>query len=483
MRAVRRLAAALLAACAVAVTFVPAPAAAAPGPPDVPQWWFDDWDVPGLWAAGARGQNIVIAEIDSGVNADLPELAGKVLAGRDFGDPTQDGRVDQDLDEFGHGTAMASLMVAEAGTANITGLAPDAHVLPVAIPLLGTATEGSTSGSLPEAIRWAADNGGQIISLSLGQERQEGTDPLACPTAEQDAILYAIANGSIVVAASGNEGENGSPVTDPGVCIGVVAVGAVDIDDEVASFSSRHPYLTVTAPGVEIPTLGRVDNDAYIGQGTSQATAIVSAGLALIWSKYPDLTNHQIVARMIATLDRRVTTPTADPAYGFGILDVGAAITTVVAADAANPVLLAAAPFLDRSVAKAAVVETPPDPVEAFDTVPGEVVVGTRPGVLTPAVTRGLGLAGAGVLALLALAVLGIVRRRRYMRAVRTTSGDGQVPRTDWADGRHVGVPPDARPESRVDGAGNAGWLAPAAHSTHSLPPDEPPADHTASAG
>jgi len=248
---VRSSVAAVLAAGIVLVALGPTPAAAAPGPPGVPQWWFDEWDVPALWAGGARGQGIVIAEIDSGVNADLPELAGKVLAGRDFGDPTQDGRTDQDLEAFGHGTAMASLMVAEPGDLGITGLAPDARVLPVAIPLLGTATEGSTSVSLPLAIRWAVDHGGQIISLSLGQERQEGTDPLACPTAEQDAILYAIGKGAIVVAASGNEGESGSPVTDPGVCIGVVAVGAVDVDDEVASFSSRHSYLTVTAPGVD----------------------------------------------------------------------------------------------------------------------------------------------------------------------------------------------------------------------------------------
>ena len=415
----RQLVAALVAAWALAVALVPAPAAAAPGPPGVPQWWFDDWDVPALWAGGARGQNIVIAEIDTGVNAALPELAGKVLPGRDFGDPTQDGRTDQDVDKFGHGTAMASLMVAEPGTFDITGLAPDARVLPISIPLLGTATEGSTSGSLPEAIRWAADHGGRIISLSLGQERQEGTDPLACPTAEQDAILYAIAKGSIVVAASGNEGETGSPVSDPGVCIGVVAVGAVDINDEVASFSSRHPYLTVTAPGVEIPTLGRVAGEGYIGQGTSQATAIVSAGLALIWSKYPDLTNHQVVARMLATLDRRVATPTADVAYGFGILDVGAAINGAVPADAANPVLAAAAPFLDRTVAAAAVVERPPAPVEAIEAVPGVVVVGTRPSVLTPAVTRGLGIAGAGLLALIALSGLGVVRHRRHVRATR----------------------------------------------------------------
>lgn len=413
----RQLAAALFAAVAVAV--VPSPAVAAPGPPDVPQWWFDDWDLPTVWAGGARGQGMTIAVIDTGVNAALPELAGKVLAGRDFGDPSEDGRTDQDVERFGHGTAMASLMVAEPGTADITGVAPDARVLPIAIPLVGTTTYGASGGSLAEAIRWATDQGAKIISLSFGHERQESIDPFACPGDEQQAILYALEEGAVVVAASGNEGEEGSPVSSPGVCIGVVAVGAVDVDQEVAPFSSRHPYLTVTAPGVEVPTLGRVAGEAYIGDGTSQATAIVSAGLAVIWSKYPDLTNHQIVARTLATLDRPVTTATADPAYGFGVLDVGAAISSDVPADAANPVLAAASPFLERSAARDAVGETPPPPADAADSPPGEVAVGTRPSALTAPVLGGLGAGSAGLLAFVALSAVGVVRRRRYVRATR----------------------------------------------------------------
>jgi len=422
VRSARRGLAAALAAAAVAVataTIAAEPVDAAPGPPDVPQWWFDDWDVPALWADGARGQGIVIAEIDTGVNAALPELAGKVLAGRDFGDPSQDGRRDQDRDEFGHGTAMASLMVADPGTADITGLAPDARILPIAIPLLGTVTEGSTGDSLPTAIRWAADQGAKVISLSLGQERQEDTDPLACPTAEQDAILYAIGKGAIVVAAAGNEGESGSPVTDPGVCVGVVAVGAVDASDEVAAFSSRHPYLTVTAPGVDIATLGRVEGEVYVGQGTSQATAIVSAGLALIWSRYPDLSNHQVVTRMLATLDPPPAGPVApateaaDPAYGFGVLDVGAAITTEVPTNAANPVLAAATPFLDRFAARATNPDPPPAPVPTAERTPGAVLIGARPSVLTNQMVGGLGLAGAGLATLSGLIGLVVVRHRR----------------------------------------------------------------------
>ncbi|HJQ42276.1 MAG TPA: hypothetical protein VJ831_04285, partial [Jatrophihabitantaceae bacterium] len=83
------------------------PALAAPGPADAPEYWFDQWNVQGLWAQGARGKGVTIAEIDTGVNAALPELRTNVLRGKDFGEPG-DGRVDRETSEFGHGTAMAS---------------------------------------------------------------------------------------------------------------------------------------------------------------------------------------------------------------------------------------------------------------------------------------------------------------------------------------------------------------------------------------
>jgi subtilisin family serine protease len=422
MSALRRRAAALVAVAAIVlaapVLGPAAPAGAAPGPPSAPQWWFDDWDVPGLWANGARGQSITIALIDSGVNAAVPELAGKLLPGRDMIDPQTGGTVDHFPEPFGHGTAMASLMVAEPGLGDITGLAPDARVLPITVPLgeLGE-SEPPTADPIPTAIRWAVDSGAKIISLSLGYVREEATDLVPCAPARQDAILYALAKGAIVVAASGNDGEDGSPVLDPGVCIGVVAVGAVDRSGAVAPFSSRHPYLTVTAPGVEIPTLGRIPGEAFIGQGTSQATAITSAALALVWSKHPDLTNHQVVSRVLATLDQRVTTPTPDPAYGYGVLDAGAAVTADVPLDAPNPLLDAAEPFLEQSAAALAEDESPPEPVAVAAEPPGEVVVGTPPTVITPTVIGGAAFAGVGLLGLVALAALAVRGRRHRSRA------------------------------------------------------------------
>lgn len=421
----RRLLGCAATVAAVVCTLVVAPAtaaSAAPGPPGHREWWFDTWDVPALWAAGARGQGITIAEIDTGVNANLPELADKILAGHDLGDPSLDGRTDHDIDEFGHGTAMASLMVAEPGTAGITGLAPDARVLPVAIPLIGTDTQGQGSSSLADAIRFAVDNGGRIISMSLEQSRNPSTDPVPCPQDEQDAITYAITKNVIVVAASGNDGETGSPVSDPGVCIGVVAVGALDVNNAVAPFSSRHPYVTVSAPGVNIPTLSRIAGDAYIAGGTSQATAITSAAFALVWSKYPALTSTQVVARVLATVDHRAPGAAPDPAYGYGIVNAAAAINTAVPADAPNPLYDALTPFIQKETAELAVKVTPPPPVATTETPPGAVVVGTRPGVITTSIRAGAGLGIAGILALILLTVVGIRGRRRYAALVAATT-------------------------------------------------------------
>ena len=271
---------AVIGALLVTTLALAAPAAAAPGPPEAPEWWFDAWQVPSLWTAGARGQGVVIAEIDTGVNASLAELSANVLPGKDFGNPSLDGRTDHELETFGHGTAMASLMVAHTGLADITGLAPDAKLLPIAVPIRGTDDAPAVgSDQVPAAIRWAADHGGKIISMSLGGERFANRDRFACPQDEQTAITYAIGKGAIVVASAGNAAAKGSPVEDPGVCLGVISVGAVDDNGAVASFSSRHPYLTMTAPGVSIPSLGRDAGTAFIGDGTSQATALTSAAL------------------------------------------------------------------------------------------------------------------------------------------------------------------------------------------------------------
>jgi len=342
----------LLAALAVLLAVLPLsgwlalPAAAAPGPAAAPEWWFDSWRVPALWAGGADGHGITIAVVDTGVQANLPELRGKVLAGADFTGNGSDGRIDYDGEDFAHGTAMTSIMVARSGYAGIEGLAPNARILPIAVPLKGVVRHGTPpANATPSAIDYAVEHGARIINMSLGGVREESADgPDPCPGAVQQAVLRALRRGVLVVAASGNSGDEDSPVEEPGVCLGVVSVGAVDRNLNVPTFSSRHPYLTVSAPGVDIPTLSR--DSAYIGEGTSQATALTSAALAVIWSKYPAESARQILTRMLRTVIDRGPAG-RDPAYGFGVIDPAKAIAaSAPAPTVANPVLDGAQPLL-----------------------------------------------------------------------------------------------------------------------------------------
>jgi subtilisin family serine protease len=391
------------------------PAVATPGPPGHGEWWFDAWQVQQLWSEGARGQGILIAEIDTGVNAGLPALSANVLRGKDFGGPGGDGRVDRDTEQFGHGTAMASLMVGHPGQDNILGMAPDAKVLPVAVPITGTTDDagGEANGDLLQAIRWSADHGARIISMSLGAPRDAGDPARTCPAEEQDVIDYALAKGAIIVASGGNAGDRDSPIEEPSVCLGVISVGAVDSHWVVPKWSSRHPYLTVTAPGVNVPTIGRIAGEAFYGDGTSQAAAITSGGLAVIWSKYPKLSGSQVVARLLATLHGRRTTRSG--VSGYGSIDIGAAVRANVPAGAPNPVYEAVAPFLARDKARAAVPElvAPPTP-NRRTRLPGGYATTTPPGPLT----SGPGLAGiigaaTGLAVVALLLIMSALRRRR----------------------------------------------------------------------
>jgi subtilisin family serine protease len=425
----------------VALVSVAGPAFAAPGPSQAPEWWFDTWHVPSLWAGGARGQGVTIAEIDTGVNASLPELKANVLPGKDYGTPGSHGHVDHAVDQFGHGTAMASIMVAHPGFMDITGLAPDAKLLPVAVPLRGTKDEPINGNDhLADAITWAADNGGKIISMSLGGSRYPA-EKVPCPKDEQQAIYYAIQKGAILLASSGNSGQKGSPVEEPGVCLGVVSVGAVNRGGTVPPFSSRHKYLTVTAPGKDVPSLGRVAQRAYVGDGTSQATAITAAALALIWSEYPALTGRQIVTRMLATLDHPMATQ--DPSYGYGIVNPYRAITRAVPANARNPVYEALDPFLSPKSADVRALPTPA-PAATQRVPPGRFAVGQPPSVWTTRVWTAFVVGLLGALALIVLAVVGILRSRRHA----ALAVDGR--RTWRGQARNVPTTPTYRDELGV---------------------------------
>jgi subtilisin family serine protease len=398
----------LVAAAGLVLALQPGAAQATPGPPSAPEWWFDSWQVPSLWAAGGDGRGITVAVVDTGVQASLPELQGKVLAGADFIGNGSDGRVDYDSDDFSHGTAMASIIVARQGYGDIEGLAPAAKILPLSVPLRGVIRKGTpTENATSAAINYAADHGARIISMSLGGVREQSDGPDPCPASVQKAVLHALSKGALVVAASGNSGDQGSPVEEPGVCLGVVSVGSVDRQLNVSPFSSRHPYLTVTAPGDRIPSLSR--DSAYIGEGTSQATALASAALAMIWSRYPTETNRQVLTRLLSSVTDRGPRG-RDSAYGLGVINPAAAIATHPVAGAANVVFDGVAPLLGQS-ASATRQPTSVQPAGHPAATLGQFRIGSAPAVL--AASFYFAVSSAVVFALLAvLAVILFVRRR-----------------------------------------------------------------------
>jgi subtilisin family serine protease len=400
-----------LTTAAIVGSLILAPAAsAAPGPADAPEWWFDTWRVPSLWAGGADGRGITVAVVDTGVQGNIPELQGKVVAGADFIGNGTDGRTDFDQDQFSHGTAMASIIAARPGSFGIEGLAPGAQILPIAVPLKGVVRNGTPKpDATAESIKYAADHGARVISMSLGGIQIEGEDATPCPDKLQRAVIYALNKGSIVVAASGNSGGTGSPVEEPGVCLGVVSVGSVNSGMNVSAFSSRHPYLTLSAPGDGIATLNRDPGRAFVGGGTSQATAMTSAAIALVWSKYPTETNRQVLSRILTTVTDRGPVG-RDKEYGFGVVNPEAALKATVTAATPNSVFDGVQPLLNLATAKA---KTPPTKAVAGDPAAsiGNVTVAKSAAVLG---TKFLVLVGAtAALAFLAILLLVAGLRRR----------------------------------------------------------------------
>ncbi|MCP3026508.1 S8 family peptidase [Halobacillus sp. A5] len=213
------------------------------------------WDI----TRGSSSQQIAI--VDSGVDYNHPDLDGKTVLGYDF--------IDYDynpMDENGHGTHVAGTAAAETNNAQgVAGMAPNTEILAV------RALDANGSGSLAaiaDAIRYSADEGAEVINLSLGCD---------CDTQTlENAVNYAWNQGSVVIAAAGNDGV--STTFEPASYSNVLAVGAVDQYDNKASFSNYGTWVDVTAPGVDIASTVPNGGYAYMS-GTSMASPHV-AGLA-----------------------------------------------------------------------------------------------------------------------------------------------------------------------------------------------------------
>lgn len=236
-----------------------------------------------------RGRHDVsIAVLDTGVDIDHPELAGRVAKRMDFVDlnglDTSGfvgdflGLDDVPQDEVGHGTHVSGIIAAR-GLKMDEGVAPDCSLM--AVRVLATMTDGGRRvgagivDNINAGIKWAVDQGADVINMSLGIRHAGGGLP------HQDVIRYALAKGVTVVAASGNDGTNEKYY--PGALPGVWAVGATDETGEVAGFTSYGARIGLVAPGSHIYS-SFADGGYAVASGTSQAAPFVSGAVGLLKS-------------------------------------------------------------------------------------------------------------------------------------------------------------------------------------------------------
>lgn len=276
------------------------------------QWALQYLQVEKVWQT-TRGYGATVAVIDTGVQPNS-DLSANLLSGADFSDTTGtsigDGR--QDTDTYGHGTGEATLIGGSgAGT---LGLAPSAKVLPIRASI-GTSS-GFVYGTAP-SIEYAISRGVQVINLAVTFNQDD-------PDIHR-AVLDAVAHDIVIVAAVGSDGN--SRRYFPAAWPDVVGVGAIDSSGKVWEQSNTGPDVALVAPGVHIL---RDDNQGRVGysDGTSEATAYVSAAAALVRSAHPRWSAAEVVAALEGTADKPAAMGGAvrDDRYGAGILDVLAAV-------------------------------------------------------------------------------------------------------------------------------------------------------------
>jgi type VII secretion-associated serine protease mycosin len=323
-RLIRTAFAAALAVGLVSTAAVPGAAAAVPGPRKE-QWWFTAWAVQNKVWPITRGQGVTVAVIDSGVEADIPDMAGVVLPGTNAESGGGDGRTDVDTAvPAGHGTAMAALIASQGRGTGFVGVAPRAKILPIVSRDLE---------SKAAAVRYATGHGAKVINISQGA-------PTSCPPALQQAVADAIQHDVVVVAAAGNEGDTTNPSATPANCAGVLAVGGVDARLGVFAKTQRQPYVAVAAPAAGVGSVLR-DGQFHTSEGgTSSAAALTSAAVALVRSKFPDLPAREVVQRIIAST-RDAGPNGRDDLTGYGAVRPYQALTIDVPKNTPNPVFAA----------------------------------------------------------------------------------------------------------------------------------------------
>ncbi len=287
------------------------------------QWHMERIGAPRAWDF-ATGRGVTVAVVDTGIACETygPFMKGTDLAntecvpGWNFVTKNEHANDDQ-----GHGTHVAGTIAQSTNNGlGASGVAFHARLMPVKV--LSGEGWGSTA-DVADGIRWAAENGAQVINLSLGGPRNSGV--------LQKAIDFALSRGVVVVAAAGNSGGR---VQFPGASDGVIGVSAVGPDDKLAKFSSRGDGVDLAAPGVNVVQqtickAGREKCEIFPGyNGTSMAAPHVAGAAALMIGL--GVTDPVAVEEALRKGARVVdTSDGASKLYGAGILQAADAAARV----------------------------------------------------------------------------------------------------------------------------------------------------------
>jgi len=296
------------------------------------EYWLTDYGFTTSWST-SRGKGVTVAIIDTGVNGNVAELRGAVVGGTDVsGLGTPDGQTPVGEDQ-NHGTMVAGLLAGRGtGEGNgMIGTAPEADLLTISVAFgQDTGAVKSNDDQIAEAVRWAVDNGADVINMSLTRNTPDW------PESWDDAFMYAFEHDVVVVAAAGNRGSGTTQVGAPATIPGVLTVAGVDTDKNASlDASSQGITIAVAAPSEDL--VGLLPDGGYVlWNGTSGAAPIVSGLVAQIRSEYPELDAANVINRLIETADPNgQTVPSA--LYGYGLIDPVAALDAEVPKVDENP--------------------------------------------------------------------------------------------------------------------------------------------------
>lgn len=389
------------------------------------EWWLAGLHVRQAWQT-TEGAGITVAVLSTGVAAGHPDLAGSVSTGPDF---TGSGRTAGEAFWGTDGTEVAGVIAGHGhGTgreSGILGVAPTAKILSIRVNLeyndplnSDAAIARRLPAAIADGITYAVDHGARVIDLPLdpgtaGLTGQGDSAAAGGSQAEQAAVAYALRKNVVLVAPAGDDALGRGLVNYPAAYPGVIAVGAVARDGQLAPFSSRHSYVSLTAPGVDLMAATPPDDYARISS-TSTSSGIVAGVAALIVSRFPHLTVAQVTQALTEGTTSGTTTDRAGtPGTGHGTVDAARAVEEAAAITSAGQ---------PRRPARPAARPHKPERLAAT-TAADRTSASTLAGSLVRYVVAGL----CGLIVLLVVLILLMRSRRERGRAAAAGAGSTRV--------------------------------------------------------